>query len=297
MKQLINALVVIFLIQSAMVASLYWPDAGLMEVLNSKKLIPFEPYTVDEIHIGDELGNEAVLLKAGDRWILPDLTGMAVAPDLIEKLLQGVVRANTSWPVASSVAARQRFQLTDYNFQRRLTLISNGELLGTVYLGSSPGFRKVQARNSTQDAIYTISYSSFDASATSSDWLDKRILQISTPLSISSDSYRVHKQADQWLTDDGLLPDKRELDALLLALANLQIEGVAGEDMQRTLSIAVPDIQLRVKTQRGDTHFELFTIGDRHYIHCSEHSLFFTMSNYGFDKFATLDTRRLGGGE
>ncbi|MBE9538951.1 MAG: DUF4340 domain-containing protein [Proteobacteria bacterium] len=297
MKPLINALGVIFLIQSAMVASLYWPDAGLMEVLKSEQLVPFDPYLVDEIHIGDERGSEAVLLKAGDHWILPDLTGLAVGPDLIEKLLQGVIHAKTNWPVASSVAARQRFQLTDYNFQRRLTLIGNGELLGTVYLGSSPGFRKVQARNSTQDAIYTISYNSFDASAIDSDWLDKRILQISAPLSISSDGYSLHKQADQWLTGSGLAPDKRELDALLLALANLQIEGVAVEDMQRTLSIAVPDIQLSVKTEGGDTSYELFTIGEQHYIHCSDHSLFFTMSGYGFDRFATLDVRRLGGEE
>ena len=295
MKQLINALLVVFLIQCAMVATLYWPDAGLMEVLNNEKLVPFDPWLLDEIHVGDEQGNEAVLLKAGNAWILPDLTGLNVSPDLIDKLLQGVIHAQTSWPVATTVASRQRFQLTDYNFQRRLTLIGNGELLATIYLGSSPGFKKVHTRNSTQDAIFTIPYNSFDASGIDSDWLDKRTLQIKSPLSISSDLYSLYKRDDEWLGNEGQRPDGRELDALLLALSSLQIEGVADEDMQRTLSIAMPQIELTVETGNGNTTFELFEVGERHYIHCSDHSLFFTMSSYDFDRFSTLDPGRLNG--
>ncbi len=297
MKQLINALLTVFIIQCAMVATLYWPDAGLMEVLSTEQLVPFDPWLLDEIHVGDEQGNEAVLLKTGDRWILPDLTGLSASPDLIDKLLQGVIHAQTSWPVATTVASRQRFALTDYNFQRRLTLIGNGELLGTIYLGSSPGFKKVHARNSTQDAIFTIPYNSVDASGVDSDWLDKRSLQIKSPLSISSDPYSLHKQDNDWLGDEGQRPDGRELEALLLALSSLQIEGVADEDMQRTLSIAVPRITLAVETSSGNTSFELFKVGELHYIHCSDHSLFFTMSRYDFDRFSTLDWHRLNGEE
>jgi len=295
MKTLINALILIFIIQSAMVASLYWPDTGLMEVLNREQLVPFEAYLVDEIHVGDERGNEAVLLKMGDHWILPDLTGLAIDPDLIEKLLQGVIYARTNWPVASTVAARQRFQLTDYNFQRRLTLIGNGELLGTIYLGNSPGFKKVYARNSTQDAIFTIPFNSFDASGSEGDWLDKRILQTPSPLSIASDDYILHKQDGKWLADTGQTPDTRELEALLVALASVRIEGVAVQDQQRTLSIAVPDIKLNVKTLAGDSHFELFTLGEQHYIHCSDYPLFFTLSDYDFNRFATLNAHLLRG--
>ena len=295
MKLLINTLLAIFFIQCVMAAGLDWPDTGLMQALNTEQLVPFEPYLVDEIHIGDEQGNEAVLVKGGDYWILPDLAGLRVSPELIEKLQQGVIRAKPGWPLATSVAARQRFQVTDYNFQRRLTLIGNGELLGTVYLGSSPGFRKVYARNSTQEAIFSIPFNGFDASATDSDWLDKRTLQISSPLSIVSQHYSLNKQGTQWLSDDEQQPDEREMDALLLALASVQIESVANEDLQRTLSIAVPDIALAVQSEEGETHFEFFTLGTKHYIHCSDHALFFTLSKYDFDRFSTLDSKRLRG--
>ena len=104
MKQLINALLAIFVIQIAMVAGLYWPSAGLMEVLNNDKLVPFNPDILDEVHIGDDKGNEAILVKAGNRWILPDLSGLTINPELIEGLLQDVIRAQTGWPVAGSFA-------------------------------------------------------------------------------------------------------------------------------------------------------------------------------------------------
>jgi len=297
MKPLINALLLVFIIQCALVATLYWPDANLLEMINPEQLVPFEPYLLDEIHIGDAQGNEAVLLKAGDQWILPDVTGLAVSPGLIDKLLQDLIQAGTSWPVASSIAARQRFHLTDYNFQRRLTLIGDGELLGTIYLGSSPGFRKVHTRNSTQDSIYTVTFSIHDAPAIDTAWLDKRVLQVQSPLAISSARYSLRMQEGEWRSEEGKLPEERELEALLLALSSLQIESVAVEDMQRTLSIAVPEIELTVKTGRGDTTFELFTLGEQHYIHCSDHSLFFTLSSYDFDRFASLDSGRLNGGD
>lgn len=297
MKQLINALLAIFVIQVAMVAALYWPNAGLMEVLNNDKLVPFNPDILDEIHIGDDKGNEAVLVKAGDHWILPDLSGLTINPELIEGLLQNVMRSTTGWPVASSMAARQRFALTDYNFQRRLTLVGNGELLGTIYLGTSPAYRRVHAKNSVQDAIFEISYNSVDASAIDSDWLDKRTLQLHSPISISGENYSLRKQNDSWRSHTGKAPDTRELDALLLALSSVQIDGVATTGMQETLSIAVPEIELNVETTDKEIELKLFTVGGQHYIHCSDHAVFFTMSSYDFDRFTGLDTQRLNGAD
>lgn len=297
MKALINALLVIFAIQCAMVAGLYWPDAERAGGRDGEQLLPFDVFSLDEIHIGDEQGNEAVLLKAGDRWILPDLGGLAVNPQLIKKLLLGVIQADPAWPIAHSVAARQRFALTDYNFLRRLTLIANGELLGTLYLGSSPGFRKTHVRNSTQDAIFTVSYNSVDASGIDADWLDRGLLQIPSPASISSDSFTIEQLKNEWRTPNGQSPDTRELNALLQALATLQVRGVADEDMQRTLSIAVPALTLDIRSEQGDVRYELFTLGASHYIQASGQPLFFTLSDYSFDKFATVDAQRLRGSE
>ena len=297
MKALINTLLLVFVVQGAVVAYLYWSDEGFTGALSSNRFIPVEPYFLDEILVEDDEGNEAVLLKAGENWVLPDLTGLAVDPELIEALLQNVVHVDTSWPVANSVAARQRFALTDYNFLRRLTLIGKGEILGTIYLGKSPGFKKVYARNSSQNDIFALSFNSVDASGMEADWLDKSLLQIPSPHSISTDSYSLHKQETGWLSDSGATPDTRELDALLLALASIQVQGIARDKLQQTLSIATPEIKLTVKTVDAETHIALFTLGEQHYIQRSDYALFFTLSDYDFDRFSTLDTRRLRGSE
>ena len=118
-----------------------------------------------------------------------------------------------------------------------------------------------------------------------------------SPISISSENYSLHKQDDNWRSDTGDTPDRRELEALLLALSSVQIDGVAAAATQKTLSIAVPQIKLSIETADKDIEFELFTIGEQHYIHCSDHAMFFTMSSLDFDRFTSLDTRRLKGAD
>lgn len=295
MKTVIHSLLLVLFIQCAMIATLYWPDASLMDIINQDKLVNFEPYLVDEIHVGDGQDNEAVLLKAGDHWILPDLGGLKVAPELIEKLIRGVLHAQSGWPVASSVSAMQRFHLADYKFQRRLTLISQGELLGTVYLGTSPGFQKVYAKNSSRDAIFSIPFNSRDSSARDADWLDKRTLQILAPQQLSFGGHQLRKQGSDWTSGAGSMPDEQALKSLLLALASVQIENVADDKTQDTLSIAVPDMQMDIKSTTKGTTYQFFTLGQKHYIHCSDHALFFGLSAEDFNRFATLDTDRLGG--
>jgi hypothetical protein len=295
LKTVTNSLLAVMLIQCAMIATLYWPDTSLIDMINRDRLVDFEPYRVDEVHVGDGQNNEAVLVNVGDHWILPDVGGLKVAPELIEKLIRGVLHARSGWPVARSVSAMQRFHLADYKFQRRLTLISQGELLGTIYLGTSPGFQKVYAKNSRRDAIFSIPFNSRDASARDADWLDKRTLQISAPLRLSFAGHRLKKQGNTWTVEAGGTPHEGELESLLVALASVQIENIADDKTQRTLSIAVPDLQMDIETTTKGTTYRFFTLGQQHYIHCSDHALFFGLNAEDFNRFAALDIERLAG--
>ena len=85
---------------------------------------------------------------------------------LEERLLQVLAVAEQGHPVATSIAARQRFEVASYRFQRRVTLLGHdGAGLGTVFFGTAPVFRHVHARNEAEDAIYSIAFNSFDAPA------------------------------------------------------------------------------------------------------------------------------------
>lgn len=296
MSRAVSLLLLLSLVQCVIVVALYWPkspESGQPPDSVTQLLAPSVADQVDEVVIGDEQDNEVRLVKRGERWLLPDLGNLPADSAKVEKLVATLADEQTGWPVASTVAARQRFQVANYHYQRRLTLLGGGEELGTLYLGTSPGFRKVHARRGDQDAIFSIGLSVFDMPGDNEQWLDRRLLQIRTPTRIVADGYSLTREGDQWVSGIGQVPDLRELDALLSALRSLQVESVANADMQRDLSEAEAELVLKIQSLSGETTLELFSIEGEHFIYSSEYALFFQLSDYDYDRFTSIDERLL----
>jgi hypothetical protein len=251
--------------------------------------------SIDEIHIGDEFDNEAVLVKSGEQWLLPNLENLPADSTKVNSLIENVINNTVVWPIAHSPAARQRFQVADYYYQRRLTFFSQGKNLDTIYLGTSPGFRKVHARNDNQDAIFSITLNTFDTPAVSGAWLEPRLLQIRTPVRIDSDFYNLRFENGHWLSGIGGTPDESELEALITALKSIQIDGVANEDLQRELSSAEADLILHIQSLAGDVTLELITLDNEHFINSSEYPFFFKLSAFDFDRLTGIDPRLVSG--
>lgn len=286
---------VVLVIQCAIVATVFWPQQSSPEHDAKQPLAPVPVNAIDELRIGDEFDNEVVLVRSGKQWLLPDLENLPADAAKIATVLKNLTTQTGSWPVADSPAARQRFQVADYYYQKRLALFSGGQLLGTIYLGTSPGFRKVHARNDEQDAIYSIAFDSVEVPAVSNAWLDTKLLQIRTPVRIDSDLYNLSFENGRWLSATGGRPDEKELDTLIDALKNLQIEGIAGEDLQRELSAAEADLELRVHGLAGDVTLTLVTLKGRRFIHSSEFPLFFESSAFDYDRLTGIDAGLVSG--
>ena len=296
MSRAVSLLLLLFLVQCVIVIGLYWPKAPERGQPTDSVTQLLEPATVDDVDelvIGDEYDNEVRLVKRGERWLLPELGDLPADSAAVKKLLTTLADEKTGWPVASTVAARQRFQVANYRYQRRLILMADGEQLGVLYLGTSPGFRKVHARRGDQDAIFSIGLSVFDIPGESEQWLDTRLLQIRTPTRIVADGYSLTRQGDHWVSGLGEEPDSRELETLLSALRSLQVEGVASADMQRDLSEAEAGLVLKIESLSGETTLELFSIEDEKFIYSSEYALFFRLSDYDYDRFTSIDARLL----
>ena len=105
--------------QCALVIALYWPQVFDPPEVGAPQFSSFTPDAVDEIYVGDEYDNETLLLRAGQRWLLPELENLPADGDMVAKLLQALTRGDTTWPVAESVAARQRFQVANYYYQQK----------------------------------------------------------------------------------------------------------------------------------------------------------------------------------
>jgi hypothetical protein len=292
----ITALSLVLLIQCGIVAAVFWPQQSTQQQSASQTFAPFPVNAIDELHISDEFDNEAVLVRSGEQWLLPDLENLPADANRVDALLHDLTTQSGIWPIAQSSTARQRFQVADYYYQKRLTLLSSGQELGTLYLGTSPGFRKVHARNAQQDDIYSITFNAFEIPAVNDGWLDTRLLQVRAPLRIDTDLYNLYFENGRWMSATGGTPDEAELNTLISALRDLQVVGVAGEDLQRDLSAVEADLVMTVQSLAGDVTLEIVTHAGEHFIQSSEFPLFFTCAK-DCERLTGVDAGRIAGEE
>lgn len=297
MNRTAYALLALLLGQLVIVGQMHWSERVSALAVKSVSLADTGPFLIDEIHVVDGHGEETVLARQGDRWLLPGLGKLPADSARIEDLVQQLTQTDPGWSVAHTLPARQRFQVASYHFRRRIDLMAQGQKISSVYLGTSPGFRKVHARNEEQDDVYSISLNLFDTSTRPDQWLDRKILQVRTPLTITSDSYQLSRNGGEWRSGNGAAPDRRELDALLGALRNLQVEGVANEEAMDELAFAEAALILQVEGLAGTTRLELYTLADKYYIISSEFALPFKLSGYSFDQLIGIDSRLLSGAQ
>ncbi|QFU77445.1 DUF4340 domain-containing protein [Halioglobus maricola] len=278
------ALGLLLLAQIVLVGFVYMAPTGSQFGSESKPLTRAAYFHIDELRIEDGHGSGVQLTLTDDRWVLPTLGGLPAEASHIEQILQTLSDQNTGWSVAHTLAARQRFQVAHYHFRRKITLLAQGQEVDTVFLGTSPGFRKVHARNDAGNAIYSIPLNLFDVPTTPGAWLARDLLKVRAPLSITADTYTLNRSSGDWLLGTGQTPDPAELDALLLALEHLHIEGVASE---RTLQEA--ELIFEIESLTGSTTLELYRQGDNHFVRSSQYPLLFRISSYTFDQLTGIN--------
>jgi Domain of unknown function (DUF4340) len=294
-KRSVAVLLLVLLIQCGITAAVFWPRQIQVNTSTEQALAPFSDSAIDEVRISDAFNNEVVLARSGKQWLLPELEQVPADTAKVDALLHSIIHQAGSWPIGHSPAAQQRFQVAKNYYQKRLTLWSQGEQLGTIYLGTSPGFRKVHARNESQDAIYSINLEAQQSSALGTDWLDPGLLQVRTPLRIDADLYNLYFENGVWRSGTGGTPDEQELQVLIAALKTLQVEGVADGNLQRELSDVEADLLLKIQGLAGEVSLELLTLNGNHFIHSSEYPLFFKLSAYDFDRLVGIDFRLISG--
>ena len=263
----------------------------------SQSLVATEAYVIDELHIEDGTGGSVVLQRRGEHWMLPALAGLPANPERVENALQKLIGEDPGWTVAHTLAARQRFQVASYHFRRKVDLYSLGQLEGTVYLGTSPGFRKVHARNDASDAIYSLDLNLYDLPVDPGKWLEPSLLQVRAPIEVTADGYSLQRVDGQWRLGTGELPDQRELQALLDALRNLQVLGVATDEAQATVTETEAELILEIIGLARRTRLALFREGDMHYVSSSEYPYLFRISAYDFDRLTGIDSFLLSGAQ
>lgn len=290
-------LTLLLLAQLVLTGLLYRADNSEAAGPGKRSLLPTGSYVIDGLRVEDSSGGAVELQRKGERWLLPQLSGLPANPDKVAALLEKLTTEDPGWAVAHTLAARQRFQVADYHYRRKVTLASLGQSVGTLYLGTSPGFRQVHARNELSDDIYSIDLNLFDLPVDAGKWLEPRLLQVRAPLAITADGYSLQRRDGEWRLGTGDIPEQRELQALLDALRNLQVLGVASPQQQQAAAREEAVLILDITGLAGSNRLELFRLGEDHYAASSEYPQLFRISAYDFDQLTGIDSLLLSGAQ
>ena len=228
MKQ--STLATILVIQIALVALVWWFRLGDDEQ-RPEPLLSFEPDSIQRIEIsaiGEKRG--VTLVRDTDNWqLVPDIPADA---DKVEQFLTKLADTDSGWPVAEQDSTAERFEVTNENHQRHIVLYDADKVLGGVYLGTSPGYRKVHARADSGGPVYSVKFSVYEVGMDSASWLDRSILQavgevreltLEGVFSLSSEG------DDGWVSDQGGDLDQDAVQTLIDRFRNLTVTGIYEE--------------------------------------------------------------------
>ncbi len=222
------------IVAGVLVAGAVGPDEA------AERLLPFESAAARSLEIAT--ADERVsLLRGDDGWQLDG--GLPADDGKVGEVLEKLASASAAWPVATSAATAERFEVTEDNFQRRLVVGSDDGETATLFLGSSPGYRRVHARADGADEVYSIDFSNYEAPTDAGQWLDRQLLRPEGAVAgVSRDEGWALERGDDadWLLD-GAAADQEAAEKLIGRFEDLSVLGIAGDDGEPAGSFTVRD--------------------------------------------------------
>ncbi len=253
----------------------------------SETLIRFDSAQIDKIVIS-EADTEISLLQDDKQWRLAS-NGLLIAQEKLTGLLDKLAGLKTTWPVASTPSSHERFEVAENQYRRKITLLSDGNTVAELYLGTSPGFKKSHVRMANADEVYALALNSYDLSIAENDWLDTSLLAVDLVMRITAEGYTLVKQSDQWQLQPSqeerqVLQDK--VAQLAKAIANFNVQSVIAEPPE-----FAPDktMVIEVEASNGASYvFELLADNEQYYIRRTGIEAVFSLNKYEYDRLSVL---------
>jgi len=238
----------------------------------TEDLLSFDSTQIDGLRIEDDEANTLLTKPDGD-WVLPELDDFPADQDAVQRLLDSLAGLKKGWPIATSAVAAERFKVDPEAFQRKLTLLSDERAVATLYVGTSPGFRKAHVRPDGDPAVYAASFNTWEAHTKTDDWIDKGILAIpAADIERIEMSGLVLQRAGDELQLEGLGADEQTqaeaVRSLVDRLSKLRVQSLLGSEDQAAYEQADPTLEIRVRRKDGqDLVYRLFKPEDAsHYV-------------------------------
>ncbi|MCY3541385.1 MAG: DUF4340 domain-containing protein [Gammaproteobacteria bacterium] len=241
MKQ--NFLIGLFVVQVLVIALFLLTQSG--GVRSPEAFLDFDAASVDRFVIAGK--DESIeLTKDGEQWVLPD--GNPADVEKVERVIGKLADIGADWPVATTQSAAKRFEVTQASFQKQISIYSGENMLADLYLGTSPSFRRVHARQVNDGDIYSIEFSNFEVGTSLSGWLDRNLLQPSGSIKSFEriGAYKLVKEEGKWTTESDTELDESKVRSYMDRFESLSVFELSDNELAEatsTTQFAIEDDQ------------------------------------------------------
>ncbi len=287
MNRLIKKLLGVLAVQLLVVAWVFWPSAEPGFEDAQQGLLDIAADNIERLLVGDE-EQTVVLARKDDGWVIPGYHGLPVDSSRMQTALDTLPQLSRGYPVAQSSGTRQRFEVAADHYQRKLVYVSAAGEETQLYLGTSPGFRKVHVRVDREDPVYSVTFNTFDLPASPAEWLDKTLLQVEQFESIQGLDYQL-QQVDGLWQDMGRVATRVSADdaasaALVNDLKSLRVIAAADIATAAILADTATPPTLSIVSAGQQYDYRLYQIEDEYYIQRADLGVYFTISQLDYDR-------------
>ncbi len=251
-----NILILIFVLQLALAVGLMFTGTDSGAFVSKEKLLAIKLENIEKITV-EQKGSPALIMnKSANGWLLPDYYDFPVASDKLDGVTDKLFDASVSWPVATTQAATKRFKVADDDFEKKLVVAAQGGKSNTLYLGTSPGFKKIHARLGDNDNIYAIKFSAYELADKASDWADQNYLHLDTAeiSTIKLPGLELNREGDGFQLK-GLAENQQanasQVQILVSKLSNLSFQEVLGKTDKPEYKQAEPELVYSLSVKKG----------------------------------------------
>src|SRR5215831_2855321 len=226
----------------------------------AKKLVDVDRNALTAVEVAENATTSVRIEKSDSGWKLPALDGLPADGEKVTGLVTKLADADASWPVATSDASAKRFEVTDDKFTRRIRFFVGDKVVEELYLGTSPGFRKVHARRSDSSDVYAITFATYEAPTKADDWLDKTLLQPKGKLTSLARSavWKLDRVDDGWKLDDIAQGETTDGDAARDVVGKVTDLRVLGRADVPPAADAKPQFELALGAEGGNSVLKFF---------------------------------------
>ena len=232
------------------------PQAPLLPEFDSEAVTRLEikaPRTDDKPAIA--------LDQRGDAWLLSSHFDYPADATAVKTLLGKIAGMQSRGPTTVSEAAHKQLEVGADNYQRKLVL-TGGEVT-TLFLGSSPKFRKLTVR--VDGAVETHSVANLsigDVPVDMSDWVDPVYVDIpertiaAITIETPATNLTLERSEGRWRLVGATTPDAPSLDQeavgkLVTAAAKIELEEVVGGEAEERFGFASPQARITIGIDSG----------------------------------------------